>query len=462
MAIGRSTACVLALGLLAAACGSSDAGDGDDLSATETSTTTSPTAATIDDTATTSTEPVELTASWAGVTEDTIRLGFLDIDLETLLEMGLVDINQGDPQVVVDALVDELNDRGGILGRRVEAHLEIVLPIEPADAYVACLRLTDDADVFAVLGQFAGPAAEADPCVTDTGETIMIGGNPTPDQLQRARAPWPSIGMGAERRLTAAVELMHDDGLIGERVAVAYASEDQGMTDTIVIPELERLGYEIVERGVQDAAAGDTAAQAALWAIIVERFQASAIDTVVLVQSTAAHTGSNQLVVQGFDGQILIVDTFDTLESIGSSGVNPPEDLAGIIGTLGLTPQESFDLETTQECVRILEASDPEITVYPYNDVPEGAPNWVVNLFGMCSRLRLFELVATAAGADLNPDTFRAAAEGLGQIELPGNPFASLAPGKLDASDSLRLVVFDPTIDEDGGSSPYGPVVRVD
>ncbi|NIR34753.1 MAG: hypothetical protein GWN79_00975, partial [Actinobacteria bacterium] len=67
-----------------------------------------------------------------------------------------------------------------------------------------------------------------------------------------------------------------------------------------------------------------------------------------------------------------------------------------------------------------------------------------------CTRLRLFEMIATAAGPDLTHESFVTAAESLGEIELPGNPFTSLGPGKLDTSDSLRLAVFDPELGQFG------------
>ncbi len=229
---------ILVLALVAAACAGDDA---DTTTAEPPSTSTaSSTTVPVDGSTTSSTEPVALTASWTGVTEDTIRLGVVTIDYAQLREPGFVAIDPGDPQVVLDAYVAELNGRGGILGRRVEAHLETVLPIGTTEAEEACLRLTEDLEVFAVLGAFEGLAQEANPCITDLHETIQVGGAPTPEQLDRARAPWISDRMGAERRMTGAVALMDDADLFGERIAVAAVADEQRLAEHLVIAELQR------------------------------------------------------------------------------------------------------------------------------------------------------------------------------------------------------------------------------
>ena len=79
-----------------------------------------------------------------------------------------------------------------------------------------------------------------------------------------------------------------------------------------------------------------------------------------------------------------------------------------------------------------------------------------------CRWIQAFTQVATAAGPDLTPETFLAAAEGLGDFKLPGLPFSSFGPGKYDADDSFRLSVFDMTIGEDGDLSPITDILDGD
>ena len=61
------------------------------------------------------------TASWRGVTEDTITVGVSMLDFETLVEINLSPAGWGDQQGVWEALIANLNANGGINGRTVEA-----------------------------------------------------------------------------------------------------------------------------------------------------------------------------------------------------------------------------------------------------------------------------------------------------------------------------------------------------
>ena len=455
------------LAILSASC-SDDGGDvetGEETTTTVTSSTTTeePGDGSVDETSTsstTTTEPVELTATWPGVTEDTIRIGFLETDMETLVELGLVDNNRGDPKHVIDILVADVNARGGILGRRLEVAYENVLPIASSDAEAACLRLVEDAEVFAVLGAFVGPTVSVNPCIPGIGETIMIGGTPSPSDLEQAVAPWLSTEMSVERGLVAHVGLLHEEGLIEAPLGVVWAPEEASAATDVVLPELDALGYEPAVEAVQQADAGDRPALAAEWATIVERFRTEDVRTAVLVQSSAGINGANMLADLDFDGRVLLVSPA-LVDSIGITAQVPLEELEGMVGSMGPTVEEVYALPAMQDCIAVLEAGDPEITVVPSDDVPEGERDWSTPLATHCNRLRMFELIATAAGPELTPDTFRAAAEGLGDIELPTLPFASLGPGKLDAADGLRLATFDPTLGRFGGAAPAGELIRV-
>ena len=52
-------------------------------------------------------------------------------------------------------------------------------------------------------------------------------------------------------------------------------------------------------------------------------------------------------------------------------------------------------------------------------------------------------MIATAAGPDLNPDTYTAALASIGKYEVAMQPFASLDDDKWDAGDSVALYTWD-------------------
>ena len=139
--------------------------------------------------------PIVLTASFRGVTEDTIRIGVGFWDT-TLFGFGFF----GEPQLVWDALVGEVNAEGGIYGRSLEASIAGFNPALPNEMLATCISLTEDHQVFAVLGGLRG---DANFCVSEQHETIHIGSqvNARGELLERARAPLASFRIeGTARR----------------------------------------------------------------------------------------------------------------------------------------------------------------------------------------------------------------------------------------------------------------------
>ena len=101
------------------------------------------------------------------------------------------------------------------------------------------------------------------------------------------------------------------------------------------------------------------------------------------------------------------------------------------------------------ECRAVVEAGLPaDAVVLDPDDQVEGAEDWGMSIRSYCSRAYLFVEVMTAAGVNPTNETFRAAADSLGQFSLPGVPNASLSLGKYGADDSFRLSVYDSTVGE--------------
>lgn len=458
-----------ALALVLAACSSTDDGESAGTTAGAGSTDSTPEDTTdgsvtdgsaTDNSSGETTPAAPLTASWTGVSEDTIQVGFLAPDLELLLELGLIDLDRGDMQVVVDALVDDVNARGGINGRQLEGHLEYFNPVNATSANEACLKMTDDFEVFAVVGTFTGPTSSVNSCLNDVNETILIGGEPTPEDLTNSKAPWITDSMSAERRFVGDVELMHQAELFEGKIAVAKQVDEVAVADDIVIPALQDRGYEVSLEWTQDSPPGDAEAGRAVWAVFIEQLRADDIDTVVLVENTGSF-GSNRLAAEGWEGNVLMVDTRQLIDSIGDLGQVEPSELDHVVGTGGASPAEQFALPASQRCVEIVEGAMDGLEVVSPDEVPEDGSDWATNIMRMCAPFHLFELAAQAAGPELTHDSFVAGAESLGEIDLSGRAFSSLGPGKLDASDSLRLMGFDPTLGETGGMTPAGDLQRV-
>ncbi|MBT5139126.1 MAG: hypothetical protein HOM37_08760, partial [Acidimicrobiaceae bacterium] len=301
----RLTVLALAFTLLAAACSGSDStSEGDsssvaaDDSSTEDTSTDDSAAASTDDSSTDSTEDSAsesedsaesdepLTASYRGITETEIHIGVAMLDFDALKEFKLVEEGWGDQIVVYNALIDEINSRGGIHGRMIVPHFEHYSPLGSTEAEAACTALTKDIETFAVLGGFQGPAEVANTCVVDINATVLIGGVQTAERLAVAQAPWVVVGASAGRVLQSMMSVLDQDGRVaGRQVAVVGAVDREEVFDS-ASDILSEFGVSPVIEIFNDAPAGDVPATDARWEIIAENIRASGADTVLLIGST--------------------------------------------------------------------------------------------------------------------------------------------------------------------------------
>ncbi len=130
-----------------------------------------------------------------GVTDSTVKIGIPTIaNAEAITGLlGAADLQIGDPGKEGAALVNDLNARGGINGRKVEA---VFAPVDYANpnieaAYLAaCNKLTDDAHVFAIL-LVLNPPPSFIQCAAQHG-TLLVNASIAPgnDKMIAAAQPW--------------------------------------------------------------------------------------------------------------------------------------------------------------------------------------------------------------------------------------------------------------------------------
>ena len=86
-----------------------------------------------------------------GVTEDSIKIGVTYVDLESIQD--IVDLDYGDYEATYQALFDDLNDQGGINGRRLTG-VRAGRAGRHRVGRRACLQLTEEDEVFVTVGHF--------------------------------------------------------------------------------------------------------------------------------------------------------------------------------------------------------------------------------------------------------------------------------------------------------------------
>ena len=111
--------------------------------------------------------------AWAatpGVSKDEIKLGVTYVDFAPIKD--IVDISHGDYEKTYNAVIDDLNKKGGVNGRKIVPVFGKVNPLGTAPAQEVCLKLTEDQKVFAAVGFFI---LDAQQCYVAQHDTPVLG-----------------------------------------------------------------------------------------------------------------------------------------------------------------------------------------------------------------------------------------------------------------------------------------------
>ena len=444
MTMTRRLVSALALAALTAA--GCSGGDDDTETGDPTTTTSAPDAEPTDDpeptddgepTETTQPdEPVELTASFRGVTEEVIRVGVVGIDFDRLAEAGVV-FNSGDAAGVYTAALEAINARGGILGRQLEITTERYLPIGGIEADEICARLTGDLEVFLVVG-----AIRLDQvlCYTDLGNTAVIAvTQQNQERLDRSVAPYVTVRGRIDSRTTEFVAALLEAGVLdGETVGVlgSAGADEELFVETVA--ELRAAGIEPVE-GLAPDSGGDINAARNDTELILERFRSEGVTVTIHASPVAVGLGTAADV--GYE------TTWIQTPAVGAGALeeeNVPLSYVDGMLTLMQTAVGTVDQvamgddPAVAECVATIE-DNGDFTVEYELGAERGILTHAINA---CAMAQILELAAIAAGAELTNESFGAALASLGEFEMAGLPSAALGPDDTDAAGAGRLAAF--------------------
>jgi Periplasmic binding protein len=394
------------------------------------------------------------TASSRGVTADAITIAYSYLDFDVLVEQGLASSGYGDQELAFQTMVDALNEDGGIDGRQIEVVFAPYSPLGTEDAEAVCLELTQDNEVFAVLGGFLGPAEAANTCIAGQQETILVGGVQSDERLAEARAPWITDRAPRTQQADILLNLLDSEDMLEEANVALVTNSDAKDAHDAIVDALADYDVEPVDDLALDAPIGDFPAEDAGWAALGERVRSSGADT-LLVAGNPSSTIRN-VAALGLDVEIWVLDQ-EALLNLGTS-VNL-EDAAGVVSAA--PAGDLLDLDSFAECRDTFAAANPDVTVLPPEELEETEEDTLAGLSLACAYLDLFEAVATAAGPELTTESFASAAEGLGDFSIATQPFASLGADKFFSNDSFRLVTFSPDAGPTGGLEALTDVVDV-
>ena len=260
----RTSALVLISCLLVGACAAAD----DDTTASDTTTAATATTASASDSSTGETDApatdsavattVEVTGELGrGVTDDTIKLGVLYLDLEKIKDI-LPNLNQGNFETAFQDIATSINEAGGVNGRKLELVFGAVDVLDMSQAVNQCVRLIEDEQVFAIVA--AGSTKQSTQCTLTDHATPMIGGTQTPATLAAAEAPWFSPVLGSANSTRKLVEVLVDRGTLeGRKLAIVANADDKPVAEEAKAT-LEAAGVEVTTVAISSDFGDDEAA----------------------------------------------------------------------------------------------------------------------------------------------------------------------------------------------------------
>ena len=385
-----------------------------------------------------------LGATDVGVTPTEIRVGIIIPDLGTVGRSGFN--AAGDPAETVrwwQAYVDEVNESGGVAGRQLAPFFRTVDIISESDRRAACLELTEDKKVFAVLSDQALQQADI-LCVTQEHQRPFVAGADISNEaFRKSNGLLFSHDAGAARVLANMAWLYDAErGLRDRKIGIVSNESSNASVNDGLLPALKTLGYEVVHHSRLPLLPTDAEAQVP---VEVSQMRRKGVDLVFM----AIDPINGSIFVRNAEAQLFRPQwvTADNSANTNDTSANYHADAyEGAVAVTALRAgwfradeaQAPFD----ERCRGVLQARlgrapDPRRT-----RTASESSQYATSMRA-CGILRLFAGGAAAAGGRLTAATFSSAMQGLGPVELGYAPAGSLQPGKFAAGgDQLRLVRF--------------------
>jgi hypothetical protein len=389
-----------------------------------------------------------------GVTATAINLAFPVANLDALASTyGFAgDVEYTEQAKAINLFVQQINDSGGINGRKINPIITTYNPASDASMQAQCENwIQGNPPIFAVLdgvGTFTGPN---ELCVTQQGHTPMLTQWTTVSQFTQAGSPylwW--TGPDDAAVLQALVSWGKGQGTIGGKaklgVVVGDRASDQDALNNYLLPDLKRVGVTPVVETIP-AQTSEGASTSSDSTLVVEKLHAAGVTSMIpLIPFNAFLPVLEAQTQQQYFPKLLLSDYENSIES--SLGLIPVPFAKALNGQEGLTTETLGGVDDprpesqggydpgVRSCWTVWHKAYPEIPKGNMNDdIEEQGP-----IQGWCQEIRLFAQAAKAAGRNLNRKTFVTA---MSQIKnFPGgySPLLTYGPTKFYGPTQYQVV----------------------
>jgi ABC-type branched-subunit amino acid transport system substrate-binding protein len=341
-----------------------------------------------------------------GVTKDEIKIGITYPDLEAI--RTVTNTNHGDYEKAYRAVIDDLNKKGGVSGRKLVPVFAAIDPLGTAPAQEACVKLTEDEKVFVAMSFFN---ADAPLCFVQSHDTPILGGQTTPANLAKAKAPWTTLESGAELAPRQVDALVTSGALKGRLGIVATADDEEALLKGVVQPALKQHKLSGTT-AIIDAPSNDPVAAVQQASTIMERFKSDDVKTVLLVGG-AVSAVTNALSKTDYRPKLAATNA----RNVASAASNPATDPSVMKSVVVADAGFDYSDPALKKCFATVEkATGNKIVI----DVPQGEPQYRVSAQTACEYVSLLTTLLKTAGKNPTVESFRKAIDRTKTVNVTG------------------------------------------
>ncbi|HLG92426.1 MAG TPA: ABC transporter substrate-binding protein [Acidimicrobiales bacterium] len=394
----------------------------------------------------------QASTSSRGVTPDTINVVFPVANLTSLSStLGFAsDVEFSEQAAAIHTFVNEINDSGGIHGRKINAMIENFDPTSEADMRAKCLDWTQSTPVFAVVDGLGTWNGDNQLCITQEGSTPLIGQWTTVSDWTQKGSPylwWTGPDQAVVLRTLVewgkASHLLGGGRLVG--VVAGDRSSDQLALTKYLLPDFARAGLpapvvETLASNVNDSAT--TNAEAPL---VVQRLKARGVQSVMpLIPFNSFFPYLQAETQQQYFPRLLLSDYESTITE--ALGLIPVPYEKALDGQLGISVETLGGIDDTRPASQggyVTGARSCYETWIAHNKQPPGTGPFIDSqgpIVSWCQAIRLFAEAARRAGPDLNRKTFVEAMASITNFQGALTPILSFGPHKFYGPVEYRVL----------------------
>lgn len=401
-----------------------------------------------------STDTTPRTASDRGVTADTITLGILHTADSFITATGgsTKDVNR-----VIAPFIKEINDAGGINGRKVVPKISTYDPLSADSMRAACVEQAEDHKVFSSIAQI-GFYGHAEICMATKEVPLLTFNNSTAKtNLVRERGFVRQTNQNKDRNMKIWVDWMISSGLLSTTVKTGLlyvdVPEDRDLVNEVLLPYLASKGLPRPELATLSSSIAQTPAEAQS---AVLRFKSRNVQLVLpLVSFLRMLIFAEQANAAVYKPKYSVSD-FGLLSTDAMAGM-PPSQWTGVrgitisptgVGPIGaLPPGAAF-----ADCYRAYKRYGEDFAPHP-DDPSKPEPLEVAMMMHYCEHLALWADVARRAGINPTRRSFLSAfdATGTWSHRVVLSERLTFGPKKVDGADLYAVVEWKPSCTSDGG-----------